>query len=219
PTIEVDYSAQHIAILSARHGVTVTGDPYELDADLLPGFNRGDQRKVVKLLVLMAINATDRNAACQAFRQTSPIGSVARSMKNVELLRVLDAFIKKFPHLKEDLCSDQGIRLMKTDSEIAFHVINGMTIRGIPVLCVHDSFIVDYSHGQLLKGFMSGISEEVVGHPISVSNNYQGLDEVRANDPELVADYVRMRHIDPCPQYQARQRLFAERVAYCRSLE
>ena len=219
PTIEVDYSAQHIAILSARHGVTVTGDPYELDADLLPGFNRGDQRKVVKLLVLMAINATDRNAACQAFRQTSPIGSVARSMKNVELLRVLDAFIKKFPHLKEDLCSDQGIRLMKTDSEIAFHVINGMTIRGIPVLCVHDSFIVDYSHGQLLKGFMSGISEEVVGHPISISNNYQGLDEVRANDPELVADYVRMRHIDPCPQYQARQRLFAERVAYCRSLE
>ena len=77
----------------------------------------------------------------------------------------------------------------------------------------------DSQRGRICQVDVEFNTQSLVGHPISVSNNYQGLDEVRANDPELVADYVRMRHIAPCPQYQARQRLFAERVAYCRSLE
>ena len=138
-------------------------------------------------------------------------------MKNVELLRLLDAFIEKFPHLKPDLCSDMGIRLMKTDSEIANHVITAMTRKGIPVLCVHDSFIIDYEHSQQLKTVMRSVSQYVVGHPIPVSNNYQGLDEVRASTPQLVHDYQQLRHLDRCPEYRVRQRLFAERVSYLRS--
>lgn len=218
PTIEVDYRALHIGMLNARHGVTVEGDPYELEAGLIASLDQHEQRKIIKTLVLMAINARDRTTACQAFRQSNPVGSVARSMKNVELLRLLDAFIEKFPHLKPDLCSDMGIRLMKKDSEIANHVLTGMTRKGIPVLCVHDSFIVDYEHGQLLKTVMHRVSQHVVGHPIPVSNNYQGLDEVRASNPELVDDYERMRHLDRCHEYRVRQRLFAERVSYLGSL-
>ncbi len=214
PTVEVDYQALHVAILSARHGVDVTGDPYELEEGLVDGCTPAEQRKLVKALVLMALNAKDRSTACKAFRQDCSTGSRGKSMTNKELLGLLDAFTEKHPNLVKDLCSDQGVRLMNTDSQIASRIINFFTRRGIPVLGVHDSFLINYKMAQRLKVAMTATARHSVGRSIVLSNNYLGLDEVERQSPDLVEDYVQMRQRERCPEYLVRQRLFNERVSY-----
>jgi hypothetical protein len=51
------------------------------------------------------------------------------------------------------------------------------TYQNIPILCVHDSFIVDYNFGSALKEVMKTAARTVVGSEIHLSNNYPGLDE------------------------------------------
>ena len=69
PTVEVDFQALHIGILNAKHGATIDGDPYELEAGFIPGLNVHEQRKIVKILVLMAINARDRTEPDRVYRR------------------------------------------------------------------------------------------------------------------------------------------------------
>ena len=214
PTVEVDYQALHIAILNAGHGQPTTGDPYGLAEGLFPDTTAREQRKLVKRLILVALNAKDRTTACQAFRQGCPVGSKAKTMKNSALLVVLDAFAERHPHLADDLCADRGIRLMNVDSQIASYVINRLTQEGIPVLCIHDSFIVDYGRAGYLKQVMDKATREVIGCRVAVSWNYMGLDETERQSPDYLEDYIAFRHRDRRHQSASRQRLFNERVAY-----
>jgi hypothetical protein len=74
PTIEVDYKALHVQILSAELGVALEGDPYELPAGTVPGTPAELQRKLVKKLLLTALNAQDKQSAYRSFRGEWPIG-------------------------------------------------------------------------------------------------------------------------------------------------
>ena len=49
-------------------------DPYTLDKSIFPHKNGFDQRKAVKQLVLMAINAVSRKSAFSAFRSSQATG-------------------------------------------------------------------------------------------------------------------------------------------------
>jgi hypothetical protein len=201
-------------MLSHARGVEVTDDPYSLDPSLLPELDDRRQRSLVKLLVLMAFNAKDTQSACSAFRQDQPTGSPEKSMKNDELLKVLDAFVAKSPHLEEDLCSDRGIRLMNQDSQVAAEVIRIMTNLGIPVLCIHDSFVVDYNHAVQLRAAMMLACHRVLGRDVKQARNYMGKDQVERETPDLLSDYIDFREIDRSPGYQARKRRFEERRIY-----
>lgn len=217
PTVEVDYQALHVAILAAKHGLTLEDDPYVLEDGLVPGMDTAQQRKLVKLLVLMALNAKDQRSTCSAFREASPTGSLAKSMKNAELIRVLDAVIKKHPFLAEELCADRGIGLMNIDSRMAAHVLRVFTRLEIPVLCIHDSFIIDYSMAGRLKLAMRAAARRALACEVALSNSYLGLDEVEAASPSLVDDYLQIRHRPRCHAYEVRQRRFRERLVYLES--
>ena len=214
PTVEVDFDAVHVAIFAAKHGMSLDDDPYVLEEGLIEGLDAEQQRKVVKLLILMSLNAKDQRSACNAFRDASPTGSRAKSMKNNELVRVLDAFIERYPKLRDDLCADRGIYLMKKDSQIASLVIRHFTNRNIPVLCVHDSFLIGYAQAGYLKRAMKLACRVVIGQDIPMKNNYMGLDEVEKSSPDLADDYKALRYRHHCPAYVIRQRIFNERLAY-----
>jgi hypothetical protein len=53
--------------------------------------------------------------------------------------------------LEESLCSDQGINLMNKDGMIAADIMNMLTDKGIAVLTIHDSFIVERHHFSELR--------------------------------------------------------------------
>jgi hypothetical protein len=214
PTVEVDFKGLHISILSAEKGVVIEGDPYALDRGLIAGAPEELQRSMVKHLVLTALNARDRRSAFQSFRDGFPTGHVGKVMTNVELDRVLDGFVTKHPHLAELVCADQGIRLMNVDARIAEMVHRSFTRQGIPVLSVHDSFIVDYTHVRNLKAAMRAASLAVVGRVLEVSHSGMGLDEMRADheDADIINDFIAWRQAPRTAGYLKRLEGWEARV-------
>ena len=94
-TIEQDYSGLHINLLYGLQGVQPQKDPYTLDK--LLGFSADAQRKIVKGLALMGINARSPQKAFSAFRNEQPTGSLEKTLKDKQLQILLDAFKEKTP--------------------------------------------------------------------------------------------------------------------------
>lgn len=213
PTVEVDFKGLHVAILSVEKGVEIPTDPYALPHGLVPGVPPELQRKIVKKLVLTALNATAQNSAFQSFRDDWPASHMAKSMTNAELTGLLAAFVKAYPHLEDCLCADQGIRLMNIDGEIAERVHRHFTVLEVPVLSVHDSFIVDYTHVGELKRAMALAAEEVVGQTLPVSASGPGLDEIRASSSwDHALDFEAWRQALRCVGYLSRLKEWEEKV-------
>ena len=103
PTVEIDFKAMHIQILAALEGVEVDGDPYELPPGQFSGVDEKEQRDLVKLLVLTALNAKSRKVACAAFRSNLPTGHSGKHLKDKEIEIVLDALTGQTPWLGEHL--------------------------------------------------------------------------------------------------------------------
>ncbi|NOX40908.1 MAG: hypothetical protein GXP05_10445 [Alphaproteobacteria bacterium] len=208
PMVEVDYRAQHINILSIEAGAgPIEGDPYDLTEGYLEGVDRTTQRKYLKYLALTAINAKDRTTAFRAFRDNYPKGDPGKRFTNDELDRILEEFVRRTPQLRPSLFADQGIRLMHIDSQIAERVLRWCAIKDLPVLCVHDSFIIDYNHSLLLKLAMSLASKAVLGVSLAVSQNFVGLDDLEGE--KLRADYVEVRALERTKGYLERKKVIA----------
>ncbi len=204
PTIEIDFKGLHVAILSHEQGVELVGDPYELDEGTVAGASKGAQRKVVKQLVLTCLNARSHKSAYAAFREGWPPDHVAKNMKNKELDKVLAVFLAKHPHLTDSICSDQGIRLMNLDSQIAERVIRLYTAARVPILCVHDSFIVPYDRAERLRTMMKNASRAVVGKELEVASDEAGLDEMAHLPHEVQLDFIHWRQLARSPGYLKR---------------
>lgn len=178
PTIEQDYSSLHIALLYARRGInyytTYDGDAYQLDT---PPFLSSPQmtRKYAKSLLLVAVNAKTDKKAYAAFRseRRQRGDTLGGGLEDGHLSYILDGLKRKHPLIANDLGSDAGIDLMNEDSRITEHVIRALTEQNIPVLTIHDSYIVRYGDEKLLQqvldeGFslvtgLSGIKTELTG--------------------------------------------------------
>ena len=178
PTIEQDYSSLHIALLYARRGInyyeTFEGDAYRVER---PDFLSTPEqtRRYAKLLLLMAVNARTDKEAYAAFRSDRSENKDKRggSLTNDQLAVLLDSLRHKHPAIADDLGSDAGIELMYEDSRITEHVVKRFTEQEIPVLTVHDSYIVNFGYHQLLhqvleEGFflvtgLKGIKAERTG--------------------------------------------------------
>jgi hypothetical protein len=177
PTVEVDFKGLHVAILCMEAGVPLLDDPYRLAEGLIADTDAQEQRELVKKLVLTAINAKSERAAYAAFRDGYPVGSKGKSLTNDVLKTVLQAFLAKYPHLDGCLCSDQGIRLMYVDSQIAERVLRHFTEKWIPCLCIHDSFIVDHRLTYHLIAVMKQAATDVLGGPVRISQDFPGIDQ------------------------------------------
>ena len=197
PTVEVDYKGLHVAILAAGKGVPVTGDPYLVPPGIVDGIDEQQQRDILKMLVLTALNAASTKAAYRAFRDGFPAGSRAKSLKDTELERFLAAFTDRHPYLADALGTDQGIRLMYRDSQIAERIINHFTERGMPVLCIHDSFIIDHRYSDKLRTCMENVALELFEMTFAVSQDYAGIDQFLSNPDNSLETYVHHRDFPP----------------------
>lgn len=191
PTTEIDFSGLHIVLLYASKGISYwsnehAGRPY--DFGLLPPFETEAQSKdAMKLLSLMALNAGSRRAAFSAFRDASPTGSIEKRLTNRELDQLLVRFENRHPDIADQLCSDAGVRLMRQDSDITELIVDGFTQRGIPVLSVHDSYIVPSGTEGLLVSTMKAGFEKVTRVPFG--NPDLGLKEV-SERPDDMWDFL-----------------------------
>ncbi len=177
PTVEVDYKAFHPNLLLNDP----VYDPYDLEELILPDIIKdlSDQRDVIKSLILMAINADSAEKAFQAFRNDQKKGSPFKKLENDDLQILLDAFTDRYPELKDQLNTGQALHLMNIDSRIASLVLNHFTEIGIPVLCIHDSFIIQKDKAKDLKDALEVASVQVAGKRIA--------QDSKANDRKITA--------------------------------
>ena len=122
-------------------------DPYEVTS-LKKDFPRQYEhiRKLFKEIFLIALNAKSKTAAMRALQKDVNENPSKYpwnpQISSTTIATVIDHFQVMHKPIEKYICSGYGIKLQNLDSKIAEYVINEMTKKGIPVLCIHDSFIV-----------------------------------------------------------------------------
>ena len=219
PTLEVDFKAFHPNLLSNELGVRLDNDPYNLGELVLPDVvtTKEQQRAYVKLLVLMGINADSGKKAYQAFRNSDRKDKLGQSLTDIQLGALLDAFIDKHPQFKGVLNTGQALRLMNIDSQIANMVLDHFTNKNIPVLCIHDSFIIQYDKEPELRRILDQATHQITNYTINhdiknernthtgkVTGNIKGYEE-----PVVVEYHTPIRN-NPTSQYLDRKDKFSK---------
>ena len=179
PTVEVDYKALHPNLLLNDP----VYDPYDLGTLVLPDIIRTlpEQRGVVKSLVLMAINADSAELSYQAFRNDKKKGDPHKRLSNDQLEKLLDAFTERYPELKGYLATGQALHLMNLDSMIANMVIDHFTQQSVPILCIHDSFIIQHDKEQELRRVLHDAAVQVAG---------KGIEQDAKSNQKKIKTYV-----------------------------
>ena len=164
-TVELDFKTIHPAMLYAERGRSLPSDCYDI-----PGFDRGH----VKLAVNVLINASTEASAVMAI--AAGLENDERDQRGRKRLKVdedipgyrlnaartLIAVVKKrHAPIADAFHTGAGLRLQGIDARIADAVCSFMYGRGIVVLPVHDSFIVQVRHADLLCEAMERCAREV----------------------------------------------------------
>ncbi|MEP2971736.1 MAG: hypothetical protein ABJP04_05900, partial [Hyphomicrobiales bacterium] len=214
PTIEVDFKGLHVAMLYAKAGKELLHDPYELPGrigmegeKLVLGYPAELTRKLCKKLVLTAINSKTNSSAYSAFREGFPDGHMGKRITNEKLDKILAAFLELNPVVADSLFTDQGIRLMYLDSQITAYVHRHFTRQGVPVLSVHDSYIVDHMKVAELRQVMAEASEAVMGRPLPTAIKLPDMPEYANVTDQQLQEHIDNRKGVRCLGYM--DRLFA----------
>ena len=145
---------------------------------ILPGLNKEQQTKSLKLLILIAFSASSEHQAYKAYRASSDL-----PLNNRELSKLINSFLELNPQFTGELFNDQIVNLMYQDSLITEYVIKKFTYRNLPILTVHDSFIVQYDQVLTLKKYMSEASKAVLGKQLNYERDfYNYTDTVQFKD-------------------------------------
>ena len=167
-TVEVDYSGFHVSIAYGLEGLQPPQDPYTLSV-LVEPLTPKQQRPDVKLLVLTAINAKDRESAYSAFRdeknreQRHLPADQKIKYTNRLLEQLLHQFVEENRAIEHYICADKGVELMAIDGRITTRIIDHFTRRNIPILTVHDSYVIQSEHEAALMKQMEYATEVEIG--------------------------------------------------------
>lgn len=133
-------------------------------------------------------------------------------MKNEKLDQFLAAFLDQNPVLTNYLFTDQGIQLMYLDSQITAHVHRHFTKQRIPVLSVHDSYIIDHMKVAELREVMAEASEAVVGRALPTAIKLPDMPEYENVTDEELQEHIENREGLRCAGYMDRVFAYQERT-------
>ena len=141
-TAEADFSALHATILYSERGIKLSGDPYDLD---------GFPRPLVKMAFNIAINANGRYAAVCSIAENAEITRAAAA-------KLLHAIDHRHKPINDAFCSDDGVRLMRIDSELILLALKLSNDGGFGALPIHDSLIaparlIDLAEANMVQAF------------------------------------------------------------------
>jgi hypothetical protein len=166
-TVEIDYSGLHIYMLYALKGINFSSldkEPYIYPKDNDPN----NLRQVLKVLLLAAINSKDEEECIKAVRYEINMNKDAFPEELPDLKEAYNQFKEHHPDIADMFCSKSGLKLQRWDSDIAEAVVKVMTKENIPVLVIHDSFIVPKPDADFLYEIMIKAYEY---HTLKLINN------------------------------------------------
>lgn len=131
PTVEVDYSGFNAAMLLAKSGRSIPNDPYSLVAGVS---ERKELRDHAKTTLAAMLNSKSGNTEEPRNFDESKHGMTADAFRQ----SVHDAF----PMLQGLLGQNTGMKLQRYESDLAETVMLHFVKQGLPILPIHDAFIV-----------------------------------------------------------------------------
>ena len=156
-----DFPVALRAIAGIDYWNDIGTDPYLLD-----DFEQSDEiRSLLKVIVLVSVNAISRTQALEALRYK--IRTTDReefewfTEGGYDLEDILNRFVKKHEPIKASFFSSNTFSVMKIDAKIAEYIINHFTDRGTPVLAIHDSFLINRIYEDDLKRVMQAACRKI----------------------------------------------------------
>lgn len=168
PRIELDYSGLHPKLLYAEEGIQYRRDPYSIID------RRPELRPFLKEILLCMLNAKDEISAEKAANNWLHLNPSKREiLVKLGITRarpLIDKFKVAHEPIAKYFCKgkDTGMRIMNKDSKIALDVANHFAKQNIPILCIHDSFIVQEQYREELFEVMDETYHKHTGFYINI---------------------------------------------------
>ena len=162
PTSELDFSGLHINLIYLLCKKDfLKSDPYDIYGIGIKGLNR----QIVKIILLHIINAKSRESAVKSITMRINFDTTLYeyvSQNNLDYISFIDEILITHKPIKKYFFSGQGIKLQNFDAMMAEKVINHFTNLDIPVLCIHDSFLIAADKTKDLNLVMTEKFEQVL---------------------------------------------------------
>ena len=155
-TDEFDYGRIHPTILYADRGIVIEGDAYDI------GIGK-EHRDIVK----QSFNAMVQSKS----KLTTPPKNVDWQSTGRTWKELRELILDKHEPIKDSFFCGMGNRLQFRDSQLAERIMLRFSKEDIPVLPVHDSFIIRRSLYSELVNTMHDEFEEMFGVPISIDDS------------------------------------------------
>lgn len=173
PAYEEDFSALHPTLVLHQRGLVAPDNLY--DFVTCDGLSSAECRAIVKFVVNCTLNcrstASGAKAAASNVQRKERELAKRRGTPPRKMARYVHAIAKHvyraLPALFENLSEDTGKRLHRADSDIARRIIREFVVAGLPVMNVHDSFVVRFDDRRLLHDTMQAAYHEATGFRIS----------------------------------------------------
>lgn len=173
PVVEVDYSALHLRLASIILGINPddlgVGDAY---SNIVEGCSDVD-RNIIKLSINILFNCSSRRQASGAIRKLID-GLTNKEKERYNLgsaKEVVDMLYRELPQFTSLFCKEDGGiggELQNMDSSLVAEVVELFVKHKIPILPVHDSFIVPKQCEQILVDTMTDAFYNLWGVDCSV---------------------------------------------------
>lgn len=163
--VELDFKALHPYLLYAAEGIQYVGDPYSI---IQPN---PLARTFLKQILLFMLNSKEQNQAVKAanywlFKNPdSKIQLEEIGINNTQIIPLINKFISAHNRIAHYFFTgkETGMKIMNKDSKIALDVINHFAKQMIPILSVHDSFIVEKQYKDELMIIMKNTYRKHTG--------------------------------------------------------
>lgn len=172
-TVEVDYSYLHAAMIAELEGYTFEEgfDPYAIQME---GYDNDCLRKIGKLAMLILINSSSNRQAAQAlsFEMFNKLPLQEWKDKGlvpnpVESKRVIDCIYEHNQYAKHWFGCQRGLELQNLDSKVMDVILDYWNQKGVIVLPIHDSVIIQEKYLEEAKEVMYNAYEAVLKSKIN----------------------------------------------------
>jgi hypothetical protein len=156
-TVELDYCALHPMLLYATEKIQYFGDPYSVVDE------RKEIRKFLKCILLSMLNAKDQKLAERAANfylyENHNEREILRELDIIRARPLMDKFMEIHKPISKHFCNgtETGLRIMNLDSKIALDIVHHFVRLNIPILAIHDSFIVQMQYKEELYKTMKRV--------------------------------------------------------------
>ena len=154
-TTEIDYSGMGINTLYDINNLDIDDkDPYDLTGYYNNNkYSMKELRPLLKQLLMVMINSKSSVQARNSIQ--SDVNDVDNDFPDdIDINRLMKAFQERHKPIKHLFFQSMGNLQYLLDSSVCAEVINYFTFKNIPVLTVHDSFVISIGNGDELREVM-----------------------------------------------------------------